>query len=58
LHIEPLIIAPVTRGDAYGTLEVRLGEQALASRPLIALQDVAEGGLFQRLSDEVLLWFQ
>ncbi len=58
LHIEPLIIAPVPRGNAYGTLEVRLGEQALASRPLIALQDVAEGGLFQRLGDEVLLWFQ
>ncbi|HHH36890.1 MAG TPA: D-alanyl-D-alanine carboxypeptidase [Gammaproteobacteria bacterium] len=58
MTIAPLITAPVARGRTYGSVEVRLGEEVIARRPLVALRDVAEGSLFQRLSDEVLLFFE
>ncbi len=58
MTITPLITAPVKRGRPYGSVEVRLGDEVIAQRPLIALRDVAEGSLFQRLSDEVMLFFE
>jgi D-alanyl-D-alanine carboxypeptidase (penicillin-binding protein 5/6) len=56
--IEPTIIAPVGRGMAYGHLAVELGENEVARAPLVALQDVAEGGFWGGLIDSALLWFE
>ena len=52
------IMAPITKGQALGTVNVSLDNQALVSQPLVALTPVAEGGLFQRLYDDVRLWMQ
>lgn len=52
------IIAPVEEGAVYGELVVSLDGQELAKRPLIALESVNEGSLFDRLKDEVRLLFQ
>ncbi|MGH8658068.1 MAG: D-alanyl-D-alanine carboxypeptidase family protein [Gammaproteobacteria bacterium] len=49
------IIAPLSKGEHKGVLKVALGESRLLNRPLIALQAVAEGGIIQRLSDEIRL---
>ncbi len=58
MDIAPRISAPASRGQAYGTLEIRLDGELVASRPLVALRSVAEGSLVQRLSDEFLLLFE
>lgn len=58
MNTEPLIVAPAARGQIYGSLEVRLDDELVASRPLVALREVAEGSLVQRLSDEFLLLFE
>jgi len=57
LVIEPTIMAPVTAGMAYGFVKVQLGEQEVARAPLVALQELGEGGLWSRLVDGFLLWF-
>ncbi len=49
------ITAPLNKGEHKGVLKVALGEGALLNRPLIALQAVPEGGIIQRLSDELRL---
>jgi D-alanyl-D-alanine carboxypeptidase (penicillin-binding protein 5/6) len=58
LSVDKTIIAPVKRGQALGQVNIRLGDKVLAERPLVALQDVAEGGLVQIVKDNVLLMFQ
>lgn len=52
------IIAPAAKGQQYGTLNVSLDNEVLLSQPLVALAPVAEGGLFQRMTDTVRLWLQ
>ncbi len=54
-NIAALIMAPAARGRQYGSLVVSLDGEEIAIRPLVALRDVAEGSLWQRLSDEALL---
>ena len=56
--VEEKILAPVVAGQQLGTLTVSLGDEIVAERPLIALADVAEGGLWRRMSDRVKLWFE
>ncbi len=52
------VMAPVAEGTSLGQLTVRLGQQVLARRPLVALRPVAEGSLLRQLTDEVLLWLE
>lgn len=53
-RIEPLV-APITKGQRIGTLRVRLDDQVITERPLIALKDVDEGGWVGRLWDGLRL---
>jgi D-alanyl-D-alanine carboxypeptidase (penicillin-binding protein 5/6) len=52
------IVAPVSGGQELGDVIVRLGDQTIADRKLIALQPVEEGSIWQRLVDEALLYFE
>lgn len=54
----PDIIAPVAKGDKVGEIVVDLEGKEIGREPLIALQDVAEGGWWEWLRDTVLRWFQ
>jgi len=54
---DPDISAPVAKGDKVGYVSIRLEEEELLRVPLIALQDVAEGGFLRRLKDTFLRWF-
>jgi D-alanyl-D-alanine carboxypeptidase (penicillin-binding protein 5/6) len=56
-RVKPLV-APVTRGQRIGTLRVKLGDQLLAERPLIALSEVPEAGFVGRAWDTIRLWFE
>lgn len=50
--VEPVITAPVAKGQIVGKMKVKLGDQIILERPLAALKAVAEGGLIRRWVDE------
>ena len=50
--------APARMGEQYGVLRLALGDELLAERPLVALGDIAEGNLWQKLKDHVRLMFE
>ncbi|VAX14693.1 D-alanyl-D-alanine carboxypeptidase [hydrothermal vent metagenome] len=58
MNIDSMIIAPASKGQTYGTVNVMLGKQQLAQRPLVALKDVPEGGLWRKLADNIALMFK
>lgn len=57
LKLDGELVAPLNRGDAVGSLVVRLGEQTIAERPVVALSDNPEGGLIRRATDSFWLWW-
>ena len=50
-------VAPITPGQAVGTIAITLDGRVLQTVPLVALKPVAEGGLFTRMVDTVRLWW-
>ncbi len=46
--------APLNKGEAVGTIRFTLADDVVAEYPLVALNDVHEGGLFSRLWDYIL----
>ncbi|HEX5693186.1 MAG TPA: D-alanyl-D-alanine carboxypeptidase family protein, partial [Arenimonas sp.] len=52
------LMAPITKGQAIGSLRLSLDGELVAERPLVALEDVAEGGFFKRMSDDFWLWWE
>ena len=58
MNIDQRIMAPVTTGQALGTVQVTLGEQVVATQPLVSLQSIGEGSFWQRITDEGLLYFE
>ncbi|MDM8566270.1 D-alanyl-D-alanine carboxypeptidase family protein [Candidatus Halobeggiatoa sp. HSG11] len=53
----PYIIAPVKKGEDYGTLKITMGNQVVLEHPLIALNSVNKGALWERLIDSFFLFF-
>ncbi|OGT35239.1 MAG: serine-type D-Ala-D-Ala carboxypeptidase [Gammaproteobacteria bacterium RIFCSPHIGHO2_12_FULL_37_14] len=45
--------APIFKGKTYGILKITLNDQVVASKPLIALDNNPQGGLWRRASDSV-----
>jgi D-alanyl-D-alanine carboxypeptidase (penicillin-binding protein 5/6) len=58
MKLQQPIIAPANKGVPYGSLNVSLEGQTVVVKPLVALQDVAEGGIFQQVVDDIKLWFE
>jgi D-alanyl-D-alanine carboxypeptidase (penicillin-binding protein 5/6) len=58
MNVDSMIMAPARKGQEYGTVNITLGDKELASKPLVALQDVKEGGLWRKLVDNVILLFK
>ena len=58
LTVDSSIVAPTEKGQRLGTINVKLGDEVLVERPLVALESVGEGGLWHRLVDNVRLMFQ
>jgi D-alanyl-D-alanine carboxypeptidase len=56
--VQPRLIAPLTASTEVGQLQVMVNGKTVTSVPLFPLADVPAGGLWSRLSDTVLLWFQ
>jgi D-alanyl-D-alanine carboxypeptidase (penicillin-binding protein 5/6) len=57
MEIDGKVVAPVTKGESRGTLQVTLGGEQIAQRPLVTLAPVAEGGIWRKVSDQVRMLF-
>ncbi len=55
------LTAPIKKGEKLGTLTFTLDNEAIYKVPLVALEDVNEGGMFSKLWDHVYMtvagWF-
>ena len=51
-------IAPVAQGAVRGSVRIRLDDELLAERPLVALHSVEQGSLWQRIGDSIRLMFR
>jgi D-alanyl-D-alanine carboxypeptidase (penicillin-binding protein 5/6) len=58
MSIDPNIMAPISEGTVVGHVIVNLEEREVAKKPLVALESIDEGGLWQQLRDSVLLWME
>jgi len=58
MTIDNRITAPLSKGQALGSVQVQLGDSVVAEQPLVALQAVGEGSFWQRLVDEALLYLE
>ena len=50
-------IAPISKGDKLGIIEVKVDNKVLSRVPLVSNNDIAEGGFFSTLWDKVCLFF-
>jgi D-alanyl-D-alanine carboxypeptidase (penicillin-binding protein 5/6) len=57
MEIPKELHAPIQKGQQLGTLKVMLYDKVLVEKPLVALNDVQEGGFFKKLMDQVKLLF-
>ena len=58
IKVEAMIEAPVSEGQSYGQLNIMLGKKQLATKKLIALSSINEGGVWRILVDNIKLMFQ
>ncbi len=45
--------APLEKGEVVGTVNLKLGDEEVATYPLVALQSINEGGVFSRFMDYI-----
>ncbi len=58
LEIQPQLIAPINQGQVIGKAVVKLKGKIISQQPLVALQTVAEGSMFDVLKDKALLMLE
>lgn len=58
MDINTKIEAPIKKGQQLGVVSVKLEGKEIISRPLIALQSIGEGSLWQRGKDYIIQLFQ
>ena len=58
LSVPRVIEAPLTKGAEIGELRLKLSDETVHGVPLVALSDAHEGGIFDRLWDGVVLFFE
>lgn len=57
VELDKQVIAPVIQGEQKGMLKVMLGNENIVTVPLLALENVPEGNIVNKLKDEVRLLF-
>ncbi|WP_283148145.1 D-alanyl-D-alanine carboxypeptidase family protein [Silvimonas soli] len=58
VNLQSPLIAPIKQGQQLGTVKVLSQGKPVAEYPLVALENVEEGGFFTRLIDTIKLWFK
>lgn len=56
MDLAEFIKAPVSAGNEYGELVIRLDGEELLREPLFALESIEQGGIFKRLWDAIVLF--
>ena len=56
VEMRPELIAPITEGETVGQISIRLEDEELASRGLVALEAAIEAGFFGRTWDGLSMW--
>ncbi len=56
--LEKSLQAPISKDEVVGTLYYKIDDTTIAQYPLVALNDVKEGGLFSRLFDMLVMFIQ
>jgi D-alanyl-D-alanine carboxypeptidase (penicillin-binding protein 5/6) len=49
------IIAPVPQGSELGEVQIRLGDELIATQPLVAIETIEQGSWFRRIIDSILM---
>jgi D-alanyl-D-alanine carboxypeptidase (penicillin-binding protein 5/6) len=58
MDVPKVLEAPIKKGQAVGTVKVSLDGKLVAQAPLVALNEVEEGGFFRRLWDSFWMWWE
>ena len=58
MSVDPQLTAPIDKGRRLGKVTIALSGQTVAEMPLVALQQINEGGIINQIKDSVLLWFE
>ncbi|MEO6102211.1 MAG: D-alanyl-D-alanine carboxypeptidase family protein [Pseudoxanthomonas sp.] len=58
MDVPKVLEAPIRKGQAIGTVKVSLDGKLVAQAPLVALNEVEEGGFFRRLWDGFWMWWE
>jgi serine-type D-Ala-D-Ala carboxypeptidase (penicillin-binding protein 5/6) len=58
LELPTVLTAPLSDATALGEMRIRIEDSELVHVPLFALRPVAEGGLWRKARDTVLLWLE
>lgn len=58
MRVDSKLMAPIRKGQPLGSVDVSLEGESITQVPLVALQQVDEGGIVQSVKDSVLLWFE
>ncbi|MBV7300519.1 serine hydrolase [Enterovibrio paralichthyis] len=56
--LEKSLEAPIAKGDVVGKLYYQVDGEDIAEYPLVALNDVQQGGFFSRLMDYIIMFFK
>jgi D-alanyl-D-alanine carboxypeptidase (penicillin-binding protein 5/6) len=57
MDVDANIVAPLDKGSQHGAVRVNLAEEEMLHTPLVALESVSEGSLFQIAKDHILQLF-
>ena len=57
VEMRPELIAPIVEGEEVGQISVRLDDEEIVSRGLVALESINEAGFFGRTWDGMSMWF-
>ena len=58
MELPKALVAPIAQGQKLGTVKVTLDGKLVAQAPLVALNDVEQGGFFRRLWDSLMMWWE
>lgn len=58
IQIDPQLKAPIERGQKIGTLKITLNDETVTEQPIVALESVERGNIFQRFFDWLKMFFK
>jgi serine-type D-Ala-D-Ala carboxypeptidase (penicillin-binding protein 5/6) len=56
--LDATLLAPINKGTGMGTVDIKLEDQDIKQIPLVALENVSKGSVWQQVLDSFKLWFK